>query len=230
MVARIGVMVPSSNTVVERDARRVLPPDVHYHVARIYLAEARAAAERVMLDVHVPRAADDLATCLPEVVAFCCTSGGAILGTTGEAELIGQIASVTKAAVVSTNEAVSLALAARGAKRVGVITPYVQELNAAIASTLAARGFEVAEIHGMGITENFAIAEVEPEQIVAFAVDRLRGDFDTVFASCTNYRAMEAIPGLERELGRPVVTSNAATFERVLEVLQEHDGSSVAAR
>jgi maleate isomerase len=71
----------------------------------------------------------------------------------------------------------------------------------------------------MGITDNFAISEVTPAQIAEFAEGRLRREtFDTVFISCTYLRAMEAIADLEGRLGKPVVTSNSATIEAVLEV------------
>jgi len=62
---------------------------------------------------------------------------------------------------------------------------------------------------------------VPPERIVEFAVATLGGlDIEFAFVSCTNFRAMEAVPGLSARLGLPVVTSNqavlAATIERVL--------------
>jgi len=79
---------------------------------------------------------------------------------------------------------------------------------------------EVAGIFGLQITENFAIASVTPEEIVAFA-ERSLGPLgvELAFVSCTNFRAMEAIPALEHALGVPAVTSNHAAFEAAVAAL-----------
>ena len=84
---RVGVIVPSSNTTVEADFMRALPAGTTVHAARTFLAETTAEAERRMIYDHVPIAVTDLATLRPHVVAFACTSGGAVLGADGEAAL-----------------------------------------------------------------------------------------------------------------------------------------------
>ena len=57
---------------------------------------------------------------------------------------------------------------------------------------------------------------MEPEQIVRFAMGRLRGlTFDTLVVSCTNFRAFEAKLALEKTLGRKVVTSNSAVTDAI---------------
>jgi maleate isomerase len=76
----------------------------------------------------------------------------------------------------------------------------------------------VVAIHGLGITDNFAIAEVEPERIAEFASACFTGDdLDLLFASCTNFRALDARDDIQAALGVPVVTSNHAALTVVLE-------------
>lgn len=214
---RLGLIVPSSNTVAERDFSATLPDGVTLHTARMLLEETTAAAEREMLAVYAPRAAVDLGTARCDVVVFSCTSAGALIGTEGERRLVADLGRLAGAEVVSTNAAVAERLGSIGARRIAVITAYVDELNAGIASTLAERGFEVVEIHGMGITENFAIAEVEPDQIVEFARKSVRArDVDAVFVSCTNLQAVASREALQAEFGVPVVTSNSAALDVAL--------------
>ncbi|HZO28977.1 MAG TPA: Asp/Glu racemase [Chloroflexota bacterium] len=223
---RIGVIVPSSNAVVEVDFARSLPDGVTLHAARMFLAETTAAAEREMITRYLPQAAIDLASLRPHVVAFACTSGGAVLGSEGEAKLIEDLARTTGALVVSTNEAVKSRIERHHPKQVAVITPYVDELNDHIRAGLEGRGLNVVRIGGLGITENFALASVPPARIVAFAEEQLAGvDFDLLFVSCTNFRGVEARSALLERFGVPVVTSNQATIEVALEVLgQPPDG------
>jgi maleate isomerase len=211
---RVGVIVPSSNTTVEADFMRALPAGVTFHAARMFLDETTAEAERRMIYDHVPIAVADLATLRPHVIAFACTSGGAVLGAEGEAKLIGDIARETGAPVISTNAAVGAAIERQSRKRIAVLTPYIDELNQAIRIGLERRGLSVVHIAGLGITDNFGICGVTPSEIVAFAerelVDRA---FDLLFVSCTNFRAVEARPLLLQRFGVPVVTSNQATID-----------------
>jgi len=217
---RIGVIVPSSNTTVEADFMLGLPDGVMVHTARMYLAETTAEAERRMIHEHVPIAVTDLATLRPHVVAFACTSGGAVLGADGESRLIDTIARETAATVVSTNDAVGKAIERIGKKRIAVLTPYVNELNQAIRAGLERRGLTVVHLAGLGITDNFAISSVTPDEIVAFAERELAGrTFDLLFVSCTNFRAVEARPLLTKRFGVPVVTSNQATIEAALDAV-----------
>src|SRR5215475_2397859 len=166
---RVGVIVPSSNTTVEADFMRALPASVTVHAARMFLAETTAEAERRMIFDHMPIAVTDLATLRPHVVAFACTSAGAVLGADGEAKMIGNIARETGATVVSTNDAVGRAIERQGKKRIAVLTPYVDELNQAIQAGLEHRDLTVVHMAGLGITENFSIGNVTPGEIVAFA-------------------------------------------------------------
>jgi maleate isomerase len=216
-MARVGLIVPSSNTVMEVDFYRRLPPETTLHTARMYLVETTPEGEEVMLDDHLPGAIRDLASARPDVVVFGCTSAGALRGNAYEAELIERIASETGAEAVSVAASVREAIRRRGARRVGVVTPYVESLNEKIRESLEADGIEVAAVHGLGIDENFEIAAVEPSAIAALAAERFGdGGIDLLFASCTNFRALDAVDEIERTLGVPAMTSNLAALEAVL--------------
>jgi maleate isomerase len=225
MSTRVGLIVPSSNTVAEVDFYRRLPAAATLHTARMYLVQTSPEAESVMLDEHLPTALSDLATTRPDVVVFACTSAGALRGNAYEAELITRIGDRTGAHVISVLAAVRRAIVSRQAGRVGVITPYIESLNDKIRASLEADGLEVAAIHGMGISKNLEIGRVEPERIAQFALDCFADcEIDLLFASCTNLQAFDARERVEQALGVPVVTSNHAALEAVL----EHIGAALA--
>jgi maleate isomerase len=218
MSTRVGLIVPSSNSVIEADFYRRLPADATLHTARMYLEETTPEGESAMLDDHLPVAITDLRTVRPDVMVFGCTSAGALRGNAYEAELIKRIADETGAETFSVAASVRRVIREAGARRVGVITPYVESLNDKIRQSLEDDGLEVAGIHGLGITENFAIAEVEPAQIAQFASECFAGsDIDLLFASCTNFRAIDAREEIQAALGVPVVTSNHAALTVVLD-------------
>jgi maleate isomerase len=184
----------------------------------MFLEDTTAAGEIRMLDEFALPAARDLGTARPDVVVFGCTSAGALRGNDYDTELCARISDLTGAPTVSTIGAVRAAIAESGAASVGVITPYVDELNEKIKASIEADGTRVAAIAGLGITENFAIAEVGHDDIVAFAERTLgqlaaQASIGLVIASCTNFGAMAARPAIAERLKLPVITSNQAVLE-----------------
>jgi maleate isomerase len=205
------------------DFARAVPSFVTIHVARAYLAETTIEAERRMLRDYLPQAAVDLASAFPDVVVFSCTSAAALLGDSGEVSLINDLSRQVQSPVVSTNAAVASALGRQRGTRIALLTPYVDEVNRVISSTLCERGLTVMKLVGMGITDNFAIAGVTPDEIVRLAISNFDpATFDILFISCTNFRAMEVREELEHELGRPVVTSNSAAIAAAIEMLERN--------
>lgn len=214
---RLGLMIPSSNTMMEVDFVGGVPPGISVHTARMFMEDTTPEGENRMLDEFALPAARDLGTARPDVVVFGCTSAGALRGSDYDTQLCHRISDLTGAPTVSTIRSVRAAIEASGATRIGVMTPYVDELNEKIKASIEADGVEVMRIAGLGMTENFEIARVTQDQIVDFAVRALGdlatgGSIDLVFASCTNFGAMAARAAIAERLRLPVVTSNQAVL------------------
>ncbi|HYB21514.1 MAG TPA: hypothetical protein VEH09_11315, partial [Thermodesulfobacteriota bacterium] len=106
------------------------------------------------------------------------------------------------------------------AKRLAVLTPYSSELNQPVQRGLEALGFQVLSIDGMGITVNFELASPTPREIMAFAQrSSISAKAEALFISCTNFRALEAIPLLRNHFNLPIITSNQAIVERIKRIL-----------
>ena len=217
MAKRVGLLIPSSNTVMEVDFYRGLPSSVTVHTGRMYMESTTVQGEELMLDEYTMPTAQVLATANPDVVVFGCTSAGALRGNAYDSELCSRISEATGVPTISVIESVRHELKAAGGKTVAVITPYVDELNQRIKASVEADGFQVLAMHGMGISHNFDIAQVEPSQIVEFARERLGSKVpaDILFASCTNYQSVSALPLLRQLYGIPVVASNQAALAAV---------------
>lgn len=218
--ARIGLLVPSTNTVAETDFWTYKPSNASVHTGRMFIQDTTADGERRMIEDHLADAVRDVATVRPHVVVFSCTSAGAVLGLDAEASLVEEISRACSAPVVSTNEAVAVALKKREIRRVGVITAYVDELTERIVETLSQRDLEPVVAAGLNILDPFDICGVTPDRIVQFAREKINpDDVDGIFVSCTNLRAYEARQALEEWSGLPVVTSNQAALEAAIAYL-----------
>src|ERR671931_18318 len=124
MSTRIGLIVPSSNTVMEPDLYRRLPAASTLHVGRVHLEDTTAEAEAVMLDEHLPPTIRDLATARPHVMVFGCTSAGALRGNRTEADPMERSAAEAGGGIFVGAAWGPRAPPPRHAVRVGVITPY----------------------------------------------------------------------------------------------------------
>ena len=214
---RVGLLIPSSNTVMEVDFYRNLAHDTTVHTGRMYMVDTTVAGEERMLDEFTMPAAEAVGTALPHVTVFGCTSAGALRGSDYDRDLCERIAGVTNSTPVSVIASVNRALRETQAKRVAVCTPYADELNARIRASVEAEGFEVTALHGMGITNNFDIASVSADEIVDFVRSRLgaRLPGEALFLSCTNWHAMNALSALKIIYDAPMVTSNLAALQAV---------------
>ncbi len=214
---RAGLLVPSSNTVMEVDFYRNLPGHITLHPARMYLEETTREAEVKMIEEFAPAAAGLIKTAKPHFVIFGCTSAGSLGGPEYDQEICTRLSEITGVPTIGVFSSVRQALLRSKARTVAVITPYIDDINASIKKGLEGDGFTVAAIHGMGIDVNFDLAQPGPEEITDFCYDKLKGvDADIIFISCTNFRAMDALPLLKERFSQPIVTSNTATLEAVL--------------
>jgi maleate isomerase len=214
--ARVALIVPASNTVMEPDFARAGGPAFEVTVWRIQLDSVTREAEERMLDEELPARLDKIAPTEPDLVVFGCTSAGALGGLGHDAAIARRIHEATGADVVTVVGAMVEHLDAVDRTQVAVFTPYTGELTRAVATCVTESGYRVPIAKGMGLVDNDEIGEVAPHEIVSFVSKHMQGlDPDAVFLSCTNWRAVEAIEPLREALDLPVLTSNQVTLDSV---------------
>ena len=227
----VGLLAPKGNTAIVEDFERLLPEDVDLRVGRLYRDGERTARERLFdMAAHIEEAVEELGKEPLDVVAFGCTGGSFIGGPGYDRDLASRIASASggaQAAVTAT--AVVDALNVLGAKRVSVCSPYSGDW--AFANDILRRfyedaGFEILEIDATEVGESLTM---ESALEIATWVDR--PESDAVFISCTDFNgALEAADEIEAELGKPVVTSNQATFWSSMQKLGRSEPKSTGGR
>lgn len=220
---RIGLMVPSSNTVMEVDFSREFNGQCSVHTARMYMVETTRSAEIAMVETYAPAAARDLGTVNPDLMVFGCTSAGSLFGAAYDAEVCDRLGRIADAPTLGVLTAVGQELDATPGKRLAVITPYVEDLTTSVARAAESANRRAVAAVGMGISDNVKLCEPTPEEIVEFSRRSLKGvGFDLLLVSCTNFRSLEAKPMLEREFQVPVITSNSAVIASIRRRLKLH--------
>ena len=169
---------------------------------------------RRALCTDVERFAADLAQTGAEVIAYGCTAGSMVEPVTALADVI---KAATGRVGLTTAQAIVAALQALGVRRLAVATPYHAELNDHERAFLDGQGFRVIAIDGLGYGANGPdeyrnIARIVPRTVIELARRVDHPEAEALLLSCTDLATLEAIPVLERELGKPVISSNSVTF------------------
>jgi maleate isomerase len=230
---RVGLVIPSLNVVVEDDLRRELPSNVGFHIGRVRLARSGGrVTPAALLDAGRDAVAQStlLADAGVDVIAFNCTGASLADGPAGADRLRAEIAAATGTPATTTILAVVRALRAGGLRRIVHICPFTPEFSTDEAAFLRAAGFEIVASSGLNFTDARVAARLSPDEIADIAARLDDPAADGLFLACANVRAMEATAGLQRRLGKPVVTSNQAVIWDVLELLGHPEAARFVAR
>jgi len=149
-------------------------------------------------------------------------------GREWESDLEKRMQSSSTSPVVTTAGAVVEALRELKLSKIAVGTPYSGELNSAEKSFLEQNGFEVTKLVGLGHVDGESLHAELPEVTVRLAKEVNTSDADGVFLSCTDLKTITVIQSLEKDLAKPVVSSNSASLWKTLNVLGGRGGKSLA--
>ncbi len=215
--AKIGVIVPPSNTVNEAEFNRFAPDGVSFHFTRSPLHADPAADDFEEMLNDVKRAMDDLAACRIDYATYACTAGSMACPSD---RLLSAMTDTGNVGANSTAQAIVAAFVALGVSRIAMASPYTEYTNAHEAHYLEDHGIHVLASTGLGLNtslENIQkISRVAPAKVYEHAKAVDTPDAEALLICCTDFNTFDAIEPLERELGKPVISSNSATLWHTL--------------
>ncbi len=222
--ARIGVLVPFTNTNLEPDMALLCPPGASLHFTRlggydedeIPDAEQMAGLGAASLDEELRL----LAGVKPDVVLYGCTSATLTHGVAFDRELAAKISALSGAQTVTAAGALVFALQSLGVERIAFASPYVAQINEQAIGFLADAGFRtVSQAEVTETLDNTGQGALTPEAVYELGLRADSAEAEVLVLSCTDMRSVEVIAELEGALGKPVVTSNQAMMFQTLGLL-----------
>jgi maleate isomerase len=214
---RIGVVVPSVNTVVESWYPVIAPEGVSLHFARMLLPPGPSPDRIIEMDRQDgARAIAQVATVKPRSLAYGCTASSIVQGHRFDAHLRDEITRVSGAAATTATHSIFTACEALGMKRVTAISPYSDEIDAAEHKFFAEGGIETIAGANLGITDGLGLAEPGGEEILELAMSAWDPKSDGIICACLNFRSHLVIDEIEARTGKPVVTSTQAVLWHAL--------------
>lgn len=215
----IGVLTPSSNTALEPLTSAMVSglAGVSAHFSRFTVTEIsmRDQSLNQFDDSKILEAARLLADARVDVICWSGTSAS-WLGFEKDQALCARITEATGIPATTSVLALNELLAAQGARTLGLVSPYVADVQQRIVANYARLGVEcVAERH-LDLSVNFAFSEVAPDTLRRMLREVAQARPDAMTIMCTNLHGAQLVDEMEQELGIPIYDSVAIVVWKAL--------------
>jgi len=228
--AKIGMLVPFTNTNLEPDFELMRPPNTTIHFQRMggYDVDeipgsdqmAGLGASDISYDLRM------ISGVRPDVVLYGCTSATLTHGPSFDADLAEKIKTGSGAVSLTAAGSLIAGLKAIGATKVGFSSPYLGEINEQAMAFLKSNGIDTVNCADVGRElGNYGQGELTPDEVFELGCQADHPDAQAIVLSCTDMRSVEVVERIEATLGKPVVTSNQAMMFCLMQALDlpRHD-------
>jgi len=204
---RLGMLTPSSNTALEPITSAMVSglPNVSAHFSRFTVTEISLRDQALgQFDLEkILGAARLLADARVDVIAWNGTSSG-WLGFDRDQALCKQITEATGIPATTSVLALNEILEKTGARRFGLATPYLNDVQQRIIANYQRSGFDCTAERHLELHVNYSFAEVEADTIRRMVRELAREDVQAISTFCTNLQAAHLAEELEAETGIPL--------------------------
>ena len=221
MAHHFGVLIPSTNTTVEIEYNRLLPPTLQAHVGR--LLSSGAGPFSPSLDADVDHQARLLGTAKVEVISLAQTSAS-LFADDYDATVTQRMSKGAGVPAITSAQAIGQAVRALGARRIALVSPYSQPvLERAKHYYQAKYGLEVLALEGFAATDSYMIGKLGPENARDAFARIQQPEIEVLVVPGGNFPTMSFVPAWEREFGKPVVTTNQAALWAMMGIMGVSD-------
>lgn len=211
MTHHFGVLIPSTNTTTEPELGR-LPSGYQAHFARL-LTSTPGRPFAPSRDEDIDYQSKLLGTAKVEMMVLIQTSASLFADDYDEVTTRRMSEAACGVPSITSALAIARALRALGAKRIGLVSPYSEEVNARARRYFSGKhGLELAVIKGFAAKDSYSIGKLAPENARDVFVRIDRPEIDAFLVPGANFQTMASIDAWEREFGKPVVSSTQAAL------------------
>jgi len=226
--AKVGVIIPSTNTAVEYDLQRFTAAGlrgVTWHPGRFFVEHTDLSTDEnfvhflELIRETIPLSVRDVMTCNPTHIMMGMSAETFWGGIEGNEAFIGRIQEQIGDLGLTTgaNAVIDALEAFGGVRRISVLTPYQPVGDENVLRFFTESGYEVAHVHGLRCENTTDAIAGTPFSRVFEAVRAIDGDdVDAIVQVGTNLSTGDVFPTIEKMLGKPVLPINVATVWHAL--------------
>lgn len=220
--ARIGVLTPPNYTLLS-EWQEVLPEGVAFVPALMPIGDATAKGLADLRNWAVSEA-KKLSDWMVDIILFGCTSGSFVGGVGYDEDITKEIVESVKIPATTTTTCVIEALQDLDVKKMALVGPYVEEVFELEVQFFNGHGIDIPYIKALGYSQvnDFVRLFEKPQLFYRTAKDAYWKvqDVDCIFITCMASPSLEIIDHLERETGKPVLSSCSASLYGTLKKLR----------
>lgn len=217
---RVGLILPSVNIHMEPEFHRLrdVLPEIEYFATRVFLTDT---TEETLVDMEkgLDSAAGLVETVYPEAVVYACTSGSFIKGSDWDTEIMEKITRICHCPSITASRAMVNAIQAMDIKKLTLVTPYTDDINEREKSFIEKMGVQVVAMKGLQIVDAETLRTQTEGQMMELVLSTDVQESEGVFISCTNVEGMYIAERLEKQLSKPVISSNSAVLWNLLKLM-----------
>lgn len=227
--ARIGVLVPSTNTILEPELYAMAPEGVTCHVSRMYVPQSSigSAPEAEMFIQNVRAATDvairDVVTLEPDCLIHGFTGLSFIGGLAGHQRLKEHLEARAGLPVTTGAEAVIAAVRACRARNVAIVTPQPEMVDEHYRQFFAESGMRVGRLQHIHCATALDIARVDEATLRRAMVEVNGDDIDAIVCVAADLASARVSDEAGRWLGKPVISMSTALLWYTLRALHIAD-------
>lgn len=219
----LGVIAPSTNTVVQPDMEKMRPGGVTNHFSRIFVEDPVALnnedfiAGTTAIAENTMDAVRSVMTCRPDYLVLGMSAITFYGGVQGSLDFKSKVEEVAGVGASTGAESIASALKAYGTvKTVSFVSPYYPVANAEVRRFLEESGFSVVRDVPLECKRWTDIAKVTPERLREVIAYLDGPEVDAIVQVGTNLSMVDLAAEKEAELGKPVIAINTATYWHAL--------------
>lgn len=219
--AKLGFLVPAGTPTVEPEMFRLAPDGVSVHFQRMVARGAdgtlQGLEERITTQLeHIDESAELLSMIRPDVIVLAHTATSYRLGREAEQALVERVQARTGVRFITAFGSVIAALDHLGVKRVALGTPYDEKLTLQAKENLESYGCEVVSFEWLRNVRS--IFEEPPGRVYGLGRSVDRPEAQAIFLSGVGMPTVSVLDALDRDLGKPVISSASAMMWNALRV------------
>jgi maleate cis-trans isomerase len=224
---RAGLIIPSSNRMVEEEMIHYYPTALTPHITRLRMTGPHRKPLS-LLQAMIEEASASLNDAKCDIITLHCTVTSMSGGLDGEHDILSSLKRGGAAKTTTTATAIKAALDHLGAKKIALITPYDQHKTHEEIDFLQSCGFSVISAKGWDLKNSDDYCSTPPEVWHQRVLEARHDDADVYLLSCANIRALGIIAALEQKLQKTVITSNQVVIWNNLQHLNlKHERADV---
>jgi maleate isomerase len=214
-----GVLVPSTNTTVEVEYFRLLPPTLQVHIARIPLLSSGVETTPRGGDADIDYQSRLLGTAKVEVVALAQTAAS-LASDEFDDRIIKRMSEAAGVPAITSARAIGLAIRGLGARRIALVTPFPVPVLERLASYYTNKyGLEVVARESFSGSDSVAYPALGQELARCAIVRADRPEIEVFVVPGGNFPTLPFISEWERAVGKPVITTNQATLWATIQLM-----------